>query len=132
MFMKDQVLSIEQMQHLKKLGVDTSKAYFFYGKTNACFDFEIMMDYPCYKDRKFITDAVPAFTFLDMLEMMPNTIEVNESECNLCIFFHEDGVSIYYEDDYDEQPAFFCEDSILESAYNMLCWLAENGYLNKK
>lgn len=28
-----------------------------------------------------------------------------------------------------EQLAFFSESTILESAYQMLCWCAENGYL---
>lgn len=128
--MKNQVLSIEQMQQLKELGVDTSKASMCWVRdAEGNRTIEIHDEY-CY-EMSFL-NPVPAFTLQDMLDMMPNIIEVNECECSLYIFFHEDGISVYYECGYDEQPAFFCEDSILESAYNMLCWLAENGYLNKK
>lgn len=132
-----QVLSIEQMNHLKELSVDTSKAsmawcasaYDEYDKM----ELEIHADVIDQCRNKLYWHIEPTFTLQDMLEMMPKVIIDNEEcECNLYIFFHEDGISIYYEDDYSEQPAFFCESSVLESAYNMLCWLAENNYLNKK
>lgn len=129
-----QVLSIEQMKHLQELGLDTSDASVIKYNVSETETY-------CGYSREIITidglidDYISKehlYSLADMLEMMPNTIEVNESECNLCLFFHEDGISIYYEDNYDEQPAFFCEDSLLESAYKMLCWVIENGYIKKE
>lgn len=68
--MKNQVLSIEQMRHLQKLGVDTSKAsmmyHFWVGKKyQNCFLLSVDIATP------HDSENVPTFTLQNMLEMMP-------------------------------------------------------------
>lgn len=131
--MNEQVLSIEQMQHLIELGVAASGASMAWCKPEGDKEYHLLLPN---SQRSFEYDLVvkyiPTFTLQDMLSMMPAVIDKNWNESNLAIFFYENSASICYEGDYENRVASFCEDSLLKSAYLMLCWLAENGYLNKK
>lgn len=161
--MKNQVLSIGQMQHLKELGIDTSKAsavILFLDEDNTCVgwdvedhgkesqlyevydeDSEIWM--PCHMeimdaetgnyDHSF-HDECGTFTLQDMLEMMPHIIyeEVTQRHAHLAIDYTKDKIGISYLvgsyimlKDYRAVGSSF-----IEAAYIMLCWLAENKYLN--
>lgn len=122
---KQIALSIEQMNHLKELGVDTSDASLCWIKEPNTDNYSLSIhDESCYE--MSCLHPVPAFTLQDILEKLPNIIDVDENECNLNIFFHEDGISVYYEDFYQNQPAFFCQENLLDTVYEMLCWVAEN------
>ena len=74
-----------------------------------------------------------------MLTIMPKYLKIKTEkyctpvDCLLMIDVSNDFV--YYE--YRAWGEYECAKSagganLLESAYNMLCWLAENDYLNKK
>lgn len=127
--MNKKVLSIKQMQHLKELGVDTGKASMIWRLLPECFRIP-EEHYVAVREssEKEDEENIPAFSLQDMLSMMPHTID---DDCNLYVYFHDEGVSIYYEDFYEHQPAFYSGDNIIDMAYEMLCWLAENDYLNK-
>lgn len=71
--MKNQVLSISQMRHLKDLGVDTDKASMCWlGNPNSNnYDVFIFDEY-CYEISCF--DPIPAFTLQDLLSILPSIV----------------------------------------------------------
>lgn len=133
--MENQVLSIEQMNHLKELGVDTSGASMYYELDDFQGFYRLYINEDHEHDRK----EIPAFTLQDTLEIMPKQLKIKVEEyrspvdCLLMIDVAND--CIYYE--YTAWGERGCGNTfggvnLLTSAYEMLCWLAENDYLNKK
>ena len=129
--MKNQVLRIEQMQKLKELGVDINKASMCYiSKYPSCdFDdgdqtFVVSKDF----NKRLYNEFGPAFTLQDIIELLPYTFDNFYLKIyrgiNMYYFIYE---SINSEDDIIEKG-----NTPLLSAYNMLIWVAENGYLTSK
>lgn len=175
--MKNQTLSIEQMLHLKGLGIDTSKASMvliakdinenevcwedlsFNNDTGKwlCESWNDELDEPCKKeaylsyvdaesgdyDHSYRKDC-GVFTLLDIFELLPKEISVNETCYKLYAPIYDCGNKIYIEYilEHDRSKSLHRElcggyywDMInwrLLGAYRMLCWCAENGYLNKQ
>lgn len=140
MIMNEQVLSIEQMQYLTELGIDTSKANMIWRPLPECF--RIPEDhYVAVREssEKKDDENIPTFTLQDMLNIMPKQLKIKvESyrtpvDCLLMIDVANN--CVYYEcfvwQQYD-RAKYFDGVNLISSAYEMLCWLAENGYLNKK
>ena len=136
--MKDQVLSVEQMQKLKKLGIDDSKAKIYWVRqTNSskCNDpingkyFLSLSKGDKLMHCGFITyETTPTFTLQDMIELMPNNVKYEGKSYYLSI----DKKFVGYIDDIDvEDCVLESEGNILENTYNVLVWLAENKYINK-
>jgi hypothetical protein len=139
--MKNQVLSIEQMRHLEELGVDTSKASMFYvPKIKPKDEYYLLNIKPT--DLPYIpnnTPYTPTFILQDIIEVLPKQIVIVgiEDECLgertywLRIESNVYGWQIYYITSSDQYHCskFVESKSLLEAAYNMLCWCAENGYL---
>ena len=129
--MKNQVLSIEQMQKLKELGVDTSKASMCYiSKYTSC-DFDdgdeiVVVDNDF--NKRLYNEFGPAFTLQDIIELLPYTFDNFYLKIyraiNMYYFIYE---RINSEDDVIEKG-----NTPLLAAYNMLVWVAENGYLKTK
>ena len=129
--MKNQVLSIEQMQKLKELGVDTSKASMCYiSKYTSC-DFDdgdeiVVVDNDF--NKRLYNEFGPAFTLQDIIELLPYTFDNFYLKIyraiNMYYFIYE---RINSEDDVIEKG-----NTPLLAAYNMLVWVAENGYLTSK
>lgn len=137
--MSKQVLDISQMRHLKELGLDTSKASMHYWIiTNGEYSQEvgeyvfseeptctILMLYPY----EFTNDAairrvedVPTFTLQDIIDLLPSTIEGCELEIHkvsVCYFDYESSRLLIYK----------VNQSLIDAAYEMLCWCVEKGYL---
>ena len=140
--MKNQVLSIEQMQKLKELGVDTSKAsmavYNIYAgeekeydilAANGAFAEKQEHDRLGYGIHNVVSfDKKPVFTLQDIIELLPYTFDNFYLKIyrgiNMYYFIYE---SINSEDDIIEKG-----NTPLLAAYNMLIWVAENGYLTSK
>ena len=140
--MKNQVLSIEQMQKLKELGVDTSKAsmavYNIYAgeqkeydilAANGAFAEKQEHDRFGYGIHNVVSfDKKPVFTLQDIIELLPYTFDNFYLKIyrgiNMYYFIYE---SINSEDDIIEKG-----NTPLLAAYNMLIWIAENGYLTSK
>lgn len=142
--MNEQVLSIEQMKHLKELGVDTSGASMkFISIYPSC-------DYNEDDERQFVpvdvnfhakryNEGGRTFTLQDMFNIMPKHLKIKvESyrtpvDCLLMVDVAND--CVYYEcfvwQQYD-RAKYFDGANLISSAYKMFCWLAENDYLNKK
>ena len=130
------VLSIEQMSRLKELGVDTSNASMCWIKdpNGECDDRLVVHDEYCCECSGL--DPVPTFTLQDMLEMMPFQIyeENSDKYHRLYIERAKGKVGVLYCHCYSTGDCIFdsVKENILEAAYSTLCWLAENGYLEKE
>lgn len=80
--MEKQVLSINQMQHLKELGVDTSKAsmhWQFLPTADAIInETDELEEKPClFVSQPNMKHEYPAFTLQDMLDIMPEIIDAH-------------------------------------------------------
>lgn len=135
--MKDQVLSIDQMRHLRDLGVDTQEAsivhlfkdeegnYIDYDEAEALRAEIVVLDryYDAEMgnyDHSFRMDY-GVFTLQDLLNVIPPR----------CI----DEWGVYYgtteDSDGSKLSTPIYGDTLLEAAYEMLCYLAENNLLKK-
>lgn len=147
--MKNKVLSIEQMMHLKELGVDTSKAsmVIIYTDSDGCvMDWdEVQEEFTRLEPMEICRDLYDAetgnydhsyredcgvFTLQDIIELLPKEIEVGEDTYWLIIYYCIKEWCICYatSNEADCQKIFESE-LLINCAYNMLCWCAENGYL---
>lgn len=130
--MKNQVLSIERMQYLKELGVDTSKASVYWARRVPGCDIRdeskgewFLSLQKDFMTRGFISyEVIPTFTFYDIIEM----INKNISGHTLLV----SGSSTAYKDASLNTLKVFFNKGILNNSYNMLCWLAENKLLGKE
>lgn len=135
----DQILSIHQMNHLKKLGIDTSNASMALVYRDAYGDiveWEIVAEWheaDIGEHNPYIRSLYGTFTFNDVLNMLPKEIKLNGTTYYLFIdyqvnrvaygFIGEDGISWL-------SPIFSFSDSpLLDALYKMLCWCIENGYI---
>lgn len=130
--MKEQVLSIEQMQHLQDFGVDTSKASMVWTyiedkknpENKSASSLCVNGENKCWENSSLRTGCVPTFTLQDILDNLPLYADWNP----LIIVGNAVMYSAGYGEGYDSVVKFE-EDSLLQSAYKMLCWVIENGYL---
>ena len=131
--MKNQVLSIEQMQKLKELGIDISKASMCYKLTAHSilnpFEYELCIGND---------GEIPTFTLHDILKLMPVLYKTKDGvicnepsyEClvfNLYMFKLE--WIIEYTDGENVIGECFRDIDPLNAAYNMLVWLKKNKYI---
>lgn len=128
--MKNQVLSIEQMRHLQKLGVDTSKASCCW-----CSAYDIEQFVMPIEDKDFFNSDKLTFTLQDMLEMIPKSIEdwfmdsgMRKQIASFEMYIRDNSWHICYTI-YDDEVYSNDDDDLLNCTYETLCWLAENGYL---
>lgn len=143
--MKDQVLSIEQMQHLNELGVDTSKASMVliitdpYGDIldwdEEIFGFneeEKNLEYFDAEtgnyDHSYRKDC-GVFTLQDILDLLPKEIFYDETRFRLRTERFDDIWSVIYFGFDNTMLVSFDMNNLLNAAYEMLCWCAENGYV---
>ena len=146
--MENQVLTIEQMNKLKELGVDTSKAsmaiYCIYAgekkeydilSSNGAFPEKQEHDRFGYGIHNIVAfDKKPVFTMQDIIEMIPNHLFINgvkhwikiSPNCLLTEY------QIMYVDGDDSYAVMKQDKSLLQAAYEMLLWVIENGYLKTK
>lgn len=132
--MSKQVLSIEQMQHLNELGVDTS------GANSMVYNISETEEYcGCSRDIVVIDgyinryiDKRQAFTLQDILDFLPDKI----MEYQLCTekikMIGDFRYRVSYKNNVGCYLKFFIEDELIDSAYEMLCWCIDKGYLKTK
>lgn len=122
--MSKQVLSIEQMKHLRELGLDTSNASMQYIENNngtqMCIPKEISSYIKDVEDGYIICDA---FTLQDIIDILPNSIE----KCYIAI----GKISVSY-NNYRTLRVITTKMKryLIDAAYSMLCWCIEKGYIN--
>ena len=135
--MKNQVLSVGQIQHLKKLGVNTSKASIYWVRRShgSRINDSSKGNWFLSLQKEFMGvgftahEVIPTFTLQDIIDILPGSIDNNV----LTIRKHVNGVSISYEDTYTRSIlSIFEKEDIIEAAYEMLVWCVKNGYVKNK
>ena len=120
------VLTIEQMNKLKELGVDVKPKGMCLMYTSDSSD-----NYYLKYGESTCEDDIVAFGLHDILEILPKVI--NRTYLSLEL----DYCSIeYYYTDYEERISWksidFNIEEIIDACYEMLIWVIENGYLKTK
>lgn len=131
--MKDnQALTIEQMQKLQNLGVDTSKASMIWDwqPGSDCYELLVYEGSEFYYDEK----SINTFTLQDILEFIPREIDhyklmIVNYGCYPDLSMWELGY--FRHSVYDESASLmsFTNSSLLDNAYQMLLWCIRNGHL---
>ena len=150
--MKDHVLSIERMQHLKELGIDTSKASMVLIVTDEYGDV-LDWDEEIYKyeaddknfeyfdaetgnyDHSYRNDC-GVFTLNDICDLIPKNIITNDSHRDK-VYFVADfsdkvmGYAYHFETcgEISYYRFFNWLDNIIDAAYEMLLWCIYEGYI---
>ena len=122
MKIENQVLSIEQMKHLKELGVDTSDASVCWAgndvvpNNGAAFD----LGY----------DGIPTYTIGDLIEKLPEELEIEHKVyCREIIMFN-DLISVSYYNNVEVKLLFSIDNTddkkstLIKLLYKTLCWVA--------
>lgn len=130
--MKNQTLSIEQMQHLQKIGVDTSNASMVLIATDndgCILDWGEALEYVLDAetgdyDHSYREDC-GVFTLQDVLNKMPYKIDVYE----MSISFNGKWIIRYKHPKDNISLHFVMNKSLIQAAYEILCWYMEKEYL---
>lgn len=134
MKIEEQVLSIEQMKHLQELGVDTSEANMYWVRAkritgeqkNNCIDndmgkWRLSLSKGIVLPAAWAVESVPTYTVGDIIEKLP--IGINSLNRGIVILRCYVGAG-YLKDNLNSVS--FSDSPLLESLYNLLCWVAEN------
>lgn len=142
------VLSVNQMQKLKELGIDTSKAsmavYSIYAGEEKEYDIlaangafyeeqegEQERDSLGYRIHNVVScDKMPVFTSQDIIELLPHEV-TDYTDYQLLINKQRDSYSVSYENT-DSFLVSFCRVELLDCLYEMLLWVIDNDYLETK
>lgn len=140
--MKNQVLSFEQMNHLKELGVDVSSASMKLISdcpSSDCYDGTTYVPVDKSFHSKMYNEMGLVFTFQDIINLLPKVIRLNkfkyspELECHMAVDILWN--TLQYECrafSTVEIPILTKGSNLLDAAYNMLVYCAENKHLNNK
>ena len=116
-------LSIEQMKHLEELGVDISIKPL---------DGTVRLNWGEWNGKEILSTGITgsgicaAFTLQDILELLPDNLRICKDHIN----GNEYWVGNFMDVDWCDFN-FDSSISVLDLVYNILCWCAKNGYLNK-
>ena len=131
--MNKQVLSIEQMQHLQELGLDTSNASACYDACDEDGEKQLMWksqleESDMYDDSFSI---VPAYTLQDVLELLPDKVTGADGKP---YYLYIDLAVGFIGYDRREMPDIltgvsFTKIPMIDAAYKLLCWCIEQGYV---
>lgn len=140
--MNEQVLTIEQMQYLKDLGVDTSKGSMYWHKTTNTstgkvendwyVDINPTVDLPQLTLISRKLETVQTFTLQNVIDLLPKQICPNVTY-SLFVDYQEMRVAYCFADKYGMswlEPTFsFLYQPLLTAAYKMLVWCIKNNYV---
>lgn len=123
-----QVLSIEQMKHLQELGLDASDASMcWHDECYPNISGDMKYNYGrCYLKLGNLIGCFPTYTLQDIIQKLPPSINI----CMLHIYPAADLWYFVYMDSYTRTilSTKYSPD-IMNAAYQMLCWVIENGHL---
>lgn len=145
--MSKQCLNISQMQHLKDLGVHTSKASMYWVRLVRLpkvknKEKEVLIDWflDLQKEHMHVGydeyECFPTFTLQDILDLLPSTISIETTD-EINEYWLELGVSernksywfVQYRSIEDSIYVIRGNENLIDAAYEMLCWCIENGYI---
>ena len=121
------VLSFEQMNKLKELGVDVNTKGMCLMYTSDSSD-----NYYLKYGESTCEDDVAAFLLQDIIELLPGKLIYEESNLYLTFENIDNEYGFCYVACDFEVRIYFNNRDILQAAYNMLIWVIENGYLKTK
>lgn len=130
-----QVLSIKQMKRLQELGLDTSDAsmhYQFLPTANAIINgTEELEEEPCFFiSQPNMNHEYPAYSLQDILDKLPHYLSPFPSQqIGFMWLIERDTIAYRNVEDINDSLKHFTDDSLIDAAYKMLCWLIENGYI---
>ena len=124
-----EVLSIEQMNRLKELGVDVKPK-----GTCLMYTSDSSDNYYLKYGESTCEDDVAAFSLQDVIELLPKYIIINSVTHWICVSQNclLTEFQIMYVDGNDSYSVIKQNKSLLQAAYEMLLWVIENGYLKTK
>lgn len=131
-----QVLSILQMKHLQELGLDTSDASMcyccFYGNIEEEWELEIYEDVINQKRDSTFWEIVPTYDLQDILNKLPHYLNPMPYEQILFSWMIErDTIAYRNVEDVNDCIKHFTDSSLIDAAYEMLCWCIEHGYIKE-
>ena len=133
-----QVLSIDQMKHLRELGLDTSDAsmhWQFLPTVESFFNGVLALEErpTLFVSQPNMKHEYPAYTLQDILDKLPRSLNPFPSE-QILFSWTIGGNIISYRSLGGIDPCFkhFTDDLLIDAAYEMLCWCVENGYILKE
>lgn len=135
--MENKVLSIDQMQHLKELGVDTSKASIYWARRShgSRIDDSSKGDWFLSLQKEFMGvgftayEVVPTFTLQDIIHILPTVINNGVDFYTMCIETSQGNWVIYYYRFDAKELVSIDKENLICAAYEMLVWCVENGYV---
>ena len=140
------VLSFEQMQKLKELGIDTYRAsmavYYIYAGEEKAYD--ILAANGAFAEKQehdifgygihYVVsfDKKPVFTLQDIVELLTDDVQKAIVFINNEAYFVKCYEIKNYEENVFKIIYFYNIKQLLNACYEMLIWVAENGYLTSK
>ena len=121
-----QCLDIEQMQHLQELGLELEETMMRWQMANP--KGQWMLVPASFQNKKVI--GIPAYTLQDVLDALPESLEIGKSKYEISIYMIEGKWAVDYcsETDADIQ-SLECE-NLIDAAYSRLCWAIENKFVD--
>ncbi len=127
----NQVLSIEQCNHLRKLGWTDFPHYT--DKTGIGLIFPT--EYTCKRFKPISALHYLTLTTADIMEVLPSEI-INDSHEVLTLKIYKNGNDRFYvcysTNDDVEQEEHEADSTLIEALYDTLVWCIENGYVEVK
>ena len=124
-----QVLSVEQMKHLKELGLDTSDGSMCFEWNES--DSDNMVVTSLDADTNY-DHCRTTYTLQDILDKLPTLIIISSDFYKICIEPSCGYWDIYYYKSDATELISKKSENIIDVAYDMLCWCIENGYIKKE
>ena len=129
-----QVLSIDQMKHLRELGLDTSDAsmhwQFLPTADSIINGTDEIEEEPClFVSQPNMEHKYPTYTLQDILDKLPCFIGTHVLTLQKLA---NSGTCLYMEP-YSRSILNLTESKeLIDATYEMLCWCIENGYIEKE
>ena len=129
-----QVLSIEQMKHFQELGLDTSDASMCWCRAishkSATWELEIYEYVINQKLDSNFWETTPTYTLQDILYKLPQYIHPFASKrMKFTWVLEKDTIAYRNVENIYDCFKYFTDYSLINAAYEMLCWCIEKGYI---
>jgi hypothetical protein len=130
MIMKSKyVLSVEQMEHLQELGLDTSDGSMCFEWNESDADNMVVTSPDADTNYDYYHET---YTLQDILDKLPTLIIISSDFYKICIEPSCGYWDIYYYKSDATELISKKSENIIDAAYDMLCWCIENGYVEKE
>ena len=123
------VLSVEQMEHLQELGLDTSDGSMCFEWNESDADNMVVTSPDADTNYDYYHET---YTLQDILDKLPTLIIISSDFYKICIEPSCGDWDIYYYKSDATELISKKSENIIDAAYETLCWCVENGYIGKE